>query len=199
MGGSRSTGTNSPNDSTCSGLSAVKFRSETSCCDSSLRPRMKSNSLRRIKESFRLMLVVLRRCGKEVLEFLLVEALVVGLIGCNPLHSQMLHYRVVQRLVSQLFADLNHAGDLMGLAFANEIGDGRGKHQNLHRRHAPLLVNTPEKALGHNAFERFGKGCTDFVLLLRGKDVNHTVDGFGGALGVKRSKNQVAGAGRGQG
>src|ERR1051325_2006376 len=156
MGGSKSTGTSSPKDSTWSGLSAVKFRSETSCCDSSIRLKTKSSSLRRIKESFGLELVVLRRGGEEMLEFLLVEALVVGLFGGNPLHAQVLHDRVVKRLVAQLFAHLNHARDLMGFALAHEVRNSGGEHENLHRRDAPLLVNALEQALGDDAFERFG-------------------------------------------
>ena len=134
-----------------------------------------------------------------MLELLFVEALVVRLFGADPFHSQVLHDRVVQRLIAEFLADLNHAGNLMRLAFAHKVGYGRGEHQNLHRGHAAFLVNAPEQALGHDAFEGFRERGANLVLLLRGKDVDHAVHGFGGALGVQRAEHQVAGAGRGQG
>ena len=98
-----------------------------------------------------------------------------------------------------LLADLDHAGDLVGLAFAHEVGDGRGEDQDFQRGHAALLVNPLEEVLGDDALERFGKGRANLVLLLGGEDVDDAVHGLGGAGGVQRAEDQVAGAGGHQG
>src|SRR5690348_13201601 len=113
MGGSKATGFSSPNDSTCSGLSTVNSRSETSGCDSSIVLRIRSSSGRRINQSG---LVVFRRRRQERTEFLFVEGLVVGFIGRYAFHSQVIHDGVVEWLIAEFLADLDHTGDLVCLA-----------------------------------------------------------------------------------
>ena len=86
----------------------------------------------------------------------------------------------------------------MRLAFADQVGDRRGEHKNLHRRDTPFFVNTAEQALGDDAFKRFGKRRADFILLVGRKNVDHAVHRLGGALGVQGAKDEVTGARRGQ-
>ena len=66
-------------------------------------------------------------------EFLFVDRLVVGFFGRNPRVPQMFHDRVVERLVAFFLAHLNHAGDLVGLAFANEVRDRHVDDENFQR------------------------------------------------------------------
>src|SRR6266550_2161042 len=75
--------------------------------------------------------IILGGMWQESPEFLFVDRLVISLFRRDAFHSHVLENRVVQRLIAELLADLDHAGDLMGLAFAHKIGDGGGKHQNL--------------------------------------------------------------------
>src|SRR6185436_18411246 len=80
--GSTGTETSSPDDSTWSGRSTVMFRSETLSCDSSIVLSRSSISDFRIARSLGIQLV--RRCLQQWPEFVLVDALVVGLIGADP-------------------------------------------------------------------------------------------------------------------
>ena len=111
----------------------------------------------------------------------------------------MFHDRIVERLIADLFADLDHAGDLVRLSFAHQVGDGGGEDQDFERRNAALFVHPLEKVLRDDSFEGFGKCRTDFVLLFGGENVNHTVHGFGCAGGVQGAQDQVAGAGGDEG
>ena len=70
---------------------------------------------------------------EELPEFLLINRLVVRFLGRNAGVAQMIHDRVVERLVALLFADLNHARDLVRFGFAHEVGDGHVDHQNFQR------------------------------------------------------------------
>ena len=112
--------------------------------------------------------------------------------------SQMIHDRVVERLVALLLADLDHAGDLVRLAFANEVRDRHVDHQNFKRGDAAGLVDPLEKVLRDDAFERFGQRGADLVLLVGRENVDDAVDRFGRARSVQRSENKVTGGGRGQ-
>ena len=98
-----------------------------------------------------------------------------------------------------LLADLDHAGNLVRLAFAHQVGDGGGEHQDFQRGHAAFLVDPLEEVLRDDAFERFGKRRADLVLLLGGEDVDDAVHRLGGAGRVQRAEDQVPGAGRGEG
>ena len=130
------------------------------------------------------------RCGISF-----CRGFVVSFLGRNSFHPQMLHDRVIQRLVAVLLADLNHAGNLVGLAFAHEVRDGRGEHENFQRGHAAFFIDALEKILRDDAFERFRKRRADFVLLFGRENVDDTIDGLGGARRVQRAENQVTGAG----
>jgi len=77
---------------------------------------------------------------QEGAELLLVDCLVVSFLGRNSFHSQVFHDRVIQRLVPHFLADLNHARDLMRLAFAHQVRDCRREHENFQRRHSPLFI-----------------------------------------------------------
>ncbi len=94
--------------------------------------------------------------------------------------------------------DLDHARDLVRLAFADEVGDRHVDDQNFQRGDAACFVDALEEVLRDHALERFGKGGADLVLLIGGKHVDDTVDGFGGAGGMQRAEDEVAGGGRGQ-
>ena len=130
--------------------------------------------------------------GQQGAEFLLVQRLVVGVFRRNAFHAHVLHDVVVQRLVAVFFADLDHAGNLVGLAFAHQVGDGGVEDQDFKRRDAAFLVRALEQGLRHDAFQGFGKRLADLVLLVGGKHVNDTVHGLGGALGVQGAEDQVA-------
>ena len=48
---------------------------------------------------------------------------------------------------SALMKDLDHAGDLVCLAFADQVGNRTGEHEDFERSHAPLLVDATEEVL----------------------------------------------------
>ena len=79
--------------------------------------------------------------------------------------AQMFHDGVVERLVALLLADLDHAGNLVGLALAHEVGDGGVEHEDFQGGHAAGFVDAAEEVLGDDALERFGQGRADLVLL----------------------------------
>ena len=72
-------------------------------------------------------------------EFFLVERLVVGVLGRDALHADVFHDVVVKLLVAEFLADLDHALNLVRLAFAHEIGHGGVEHQHFKRSHAAFL------------------------------------------------------------
>ena len=51
----------------------------------------------------------------------------------------------------EFLADLNHAGNLVCLAFTHEVGHGGGEHENLQRRTTAFLVHAFEKILCDDA------------------------------------------------
>ena len=65
---------------------------------------------------------------------------------------KVLHDCVVERLVALLFSDLNHAGDLVSLAFADEVRDSHVDHENLERRDPARFIDSFEKVLRNDAF-----------------------------------------------
>ena len=83
--------------------------------------------------------------------FLLVVGFFVSLFRGNPQVAQVVHDGVVERLVTLLLADLDHTGNLVRLALADEVGDGAVEHENLQRRHAAGLVDAAEKILRDDA------------------------------------------------
>jgi len=74
-------------------------------------------------------ILILRWVGEERSKFLFIEAFIVGLFGGDALHAHVLHDRVVERLVADLFADLNHTRNLVSFAFAHKVRDGGGEDE----------------------------------------------------------------------
>src|ERR1051325_3897225 len=131
-------------------------------------------------------------------EFLLVHGFVVCLFGRDAFHADVFHDGVIQRLIAEFLADLDHAWNLVSLAFAHQVGDGRSEDEDFQGGDAAFFVYALEKILRDDPFEGLGKGGPDFILLLGRKDVNDTVHGFSGAGGVEGAEHQVAGAGSDQ-
>ncbi len=109
---------------------------------------------------------------QERTEFFLVERLVVSIFGRDPLHADMLHDMIVQRLVAGLFTNLDHAVDLVGFTFTHQIGDGRVENQNFKRRDASILVIAFKTRSGPRPPQRLGKRLPDFILLVGRENVN---------------------------
>src|SRR2546428_5567642 len=104
MGGSVGTPTSWPDDSTWSGRSTVRLRSDTLSCESSIVVSMSSIS------GFLMLALLLdggatdastelvRRRFQKWEELRLVDALVVRVLGADALGVQVVHDRVVERL-----------------------------------------------------------------------------------------------------
>src|ERR1043165_129603 len=101
--------------------------------------------------------------GQEGAKLLLIDCFVVSFFGRNAFHSQVLHNRVIQRLIAELLADLNHAGNLMRLAFANEVGNSSREDQNFKGSDAAFLVDTLEQVLSNDSLQSFGERRANFV------------------------------------
>ena len=84
-------------------------------------------------------------------------------------------------------------------AFAHEVRDRHVDDQNFQSGDASRFVDAFEKVLRDDAFERFGQGGANLVLLIGRENVDDTIDRFGGARSVQCSENKVTGGGRGQG
>ncbi|MFM1944769.1 MAG: hypothetical protein RI897_3751 [Verrucomicrobiota bacterium] len=124
---------------------------------------------------------------------------IVGVFGGDPFHAEMIHDGVIHGHVAHFFADLDHTIDLVGFAFADEVGDGGGEDQDFHCGDAAFFVDAFEEVLSDDAFEGFGESGADFILLVGWEDVDDTVDGFGGALGMECAEDEVTGTGGGEG
>ncbi len=116
--------------------------------------------------------------GQKAAEFLFVQRFIVGLLRGDSFHAKVLHNGIVERLISHFFADLNHARNLVRLAFAHQVGDGGGENEDLKRSDTALFVNALEQVLGDDTFEGLGQRCADLVLLLSGENVNDAVHGL---------------------
>ena len=122
--------------------------------------------------------------------FFLSIALVVSFLRRNAHLPQMVHDGVVQRLVAFLFADLNHARDLMRLRFAHQVRDRGVDDQDFERGEAARFVDSLEKILCDDAFERFGQRGANLVLLIGRENIDHAIDRFGRARSVKVPKTR---------
>src|SRR5256885_6983997 len=87
------------------------------------------------------------RLGEKLAESFLIDALVVGLFLRNTRVSQVVHDRVVERLIAFFLADLKHARDLVGFPFAHEIRDRGIDHQDLERGDAARFIDALEQVL----------------------------------------------------
>ena len=97
-----------------------------------------------------------------------------------------------------LRAGLHGGVDLVGLALADEVADGRGGHQHLGRDGAPVAVARSCQRLADDALQRAGELDAHLLLLVRREDVDDAVDGLRGVLGVQGREDEVAGLGGGQ-
>src|SRR5439155_12861242 len=138
----------------------------------------------------------LRRSLKQGAEFVLVDAAAVGVLRTDHLFVQQVHDRVVQRLHAVFLSNLQHAGNLERLGFADQVGDGGRYNQYFQRSHAAFDIDAFEQVLGNNPLQRFRECVADLVLLAVREYVNHAVDGFCRARCVQRAKNEVAGGSR---
>src|SRR5262245_46964235 len=107
--------------------------------------------------------------------------------------SQMIHDRVVQRLVPLFLADLDHHSNLIGLAFTTELGDSHVDDQNFKRRNSSGDIDSFEEILRDYALKRFGERGADLVLLISREYVDDAVDSFSRAGRMQSAKNQVSG------
>ncbi len=85
--------------------------------------------------------------GEKSAELPLFQTFFVGLFGRNPFHPQMFHDRIVERLITRFFADLNHAGNLVGLGFTHEVRDGGIENEDFQRGDAAFFINALEQIL----------------------------------------------------
>jgi hypothetical protein len=96
-------------------------------------------------------------------------------------------------------AGLHGRVDLVGLAVADQVPDGRGGHHDLDPDDPPVAVGGGDELLADHALEGAGQLDPDLLLLVGREHVDHAVDGLGRVLGVEGGEDQVAGLGRGQG
>ena len=69
--------------------------------------------------------------------------------------AQVLHDRVIERLIAFLLAHLNHTGDLVRFGFPNEVGNCHIDDQNFERCNTAGAVDSFKKILCDYALERF--------------------------------------------
>src|SRR5437763_17131896 len=139
---------------------------------------------------------IFRGILQEWPEFFLIDCLVIGFLGRNPGMTQMLQNRVIERLVAFLFADLDHAWDLMRFRFANEVGNRHIYDQNFQGRHSPWPIDPFEEILRDNPFERFSESGPNLVLLIGRKNIDDAINRLRRTRGMQRSKDKVASCGR---
>src|SRR5581483_9748294 len=107
--------------------------------------------------------------------------------------------RLVERLHPVLvLAGLHGRVNLVDFVFADQVADGRVRHQDFHGAGASLAADFRQQRLTHDAFQHERKLGANLRLLVRGEDVNNTVDGGRGRVGVQRAEGQVAGFGDAQ-
>ena len=110
----------------------------------------------------------------------------------------MIHDGIIERLISLLLANLDHAGDLMRLSFADEISNSDVDDENFQSSDATGLVDPLKQILRDYAFERFSQRGANLVLLAGREHINDAVNRLGGAGCVQSTENKVAGRGRGE-
>src|SRR5258708_8471656 len=69
----------------------------------------------------------------------------------TTLFRSMFHDGIVERLVAQFLAHLDHAGNLVSFAFAHEVGDGGGEYQNFKRGDPPPFLHAFERPEEHTS------------------------------------------------
>ena len=87
----------------------------------------------------------------------------------------------------------------MGLTFTNEVRDRYIDDANFQGRDSSRDIDPLEQILRDYAFERFGQGGPDLVLLIGRENVDDSVDCLRSARGVEGSENQMSRCRCGQG
>ena len=100
--------------------------------------------------------------------------------------------RLIEEEHAFLAPGLDARVDAVSLVLADEVGDGWGDHHHFVGRHHALGF------LGHEALRKHADECrgklgSDLVLRLLREDIDDTVDGAGGAVGVQRAEHHVTG------
>ena len=106
--------------------------------------------------------------------------------------------RVVHELHPLPFSAHDHVLQFLRRAFANDGGHGGARDQDFVDRDAAGSVRSLEQELREDAAQRIGQHRAGLRLLVRGKDVDHAVDGFARVVRVQRSEDEQAGLGRGE-
>src|SRR4051794_21602792 len=104
-----------------------------------------------------------------------------------------LRERRIHRLHADVRAGLHRGRDLMRLALADQVADGRRRHEDLGGHDARRAVGGRDELLGHDTLERDRELHADLVLLVGGEDIDDAVDRLRRALRVERREDEVAG------
>src|SRR5947209_3171981 len=96
-------------------------------------------------------------------------------------------------------ADLHGGGNLEGLSLTNQVADGWAIGHDLKGGNSARLIFARKQCLSDDATKRIREHGPNLSLLVIGKDVNNTINGLCGAVGVKCTKNQVSSLGRSHG
>lgn len=94
---------------------------------------------------------------------------------------------------------LNDGIDLVDLAFADEVADGKVDVEDFVGEYTAGVVAGGDEGLGDDAGEDHGELGVNLLLLGGGKDVDDAGDGVGGVLGVEGGEDEVSGFGEGEG
>ena len=133
----------------------------------------------------------------QPLELLGVVAALEGHLLVDPTGLHVRGDRHVHRLHPVAAAGLHGGVDLVDLPLADQVADGRGRDQHLHRGHAALAVGRLEQLLRDDTLKGGGQLHPHLLLLVRREHVDDAVDRLRGVLRVQRREDQVAGLGRG--
>src|SRR5439155_12148266 len=105
---------------------------------------------------------------------------------------EKVRYRVIQSLHTVFFADLQHAWDLEGFCFANQVRNGGCHNKDLECCNPTLNVHALKKVLGDDTLQCLRQRIANLVLLPGWKYIDDAVDRFRSAWRVQGSKYQVA-------
>lgn len=109
------------------------------------------------------------------------------------------HDGVVHELHADVASADEHVGEFFRRAFADDGRHGVIGDQDFVDREAAAAVATFEQKLGDDAAQGGGEHGAYLRLLAAGEDVDHTVDGLAGIVGVQGAEDKQAGFGGGQG
>src|SRR5437667_2457582 len=90
----------------------------------------------------------------ELLELRLVDGLLVGFLARDLALVHQLLDRAIHRAHAELTTRLHGVLELIELALADEVGCGRGVHEDLERGDPALLVGALQQLLRHHSAER---------------------------------------------